>query len=303
VIDLHTHSTVSDGTETPTELVATAQAAGITVLALTDHDTTAGWDEAAKALSRLGSARSASGLAGMTLVRGAEFSTESDDGRGGIVTAHLLGYLFDPENQAVVDEQERVRNSRRERVRAMGERMAADGLPIDGEALLARLPADSPAGRPHIGQALVEAGVVASVSDAFAGPLRKDGPYYVEKYNTPMPTAIAMIHAAGGVAVFAHPFARKKGPIVEPSVIRDLARAGLDGVEIDHPDHVADDRETLRALAGEAGLLVTGSSDYHGTNKTNTPIAGETTATAEFEKIVERANGVEVLSDRERPAT
>jgi 3',5'-nucleoside bisphosphate phosphatase len=284
VIDLHTHSAVSDGTETPTELVATAAKAGITVLALTDHDTTAGWDEAA-----------AKRPSGMTLVRGAEFSTVSPDGRGGEVTAHLLGYLFDPEDPAIVAEQERVRNSRRDRLRAMGERMAAGGLPIDGEALLARLPADSPAGRPHIGQALVEAGVVGSVTEAFAGPLRKDGPYYVEKYNTPMTSAIAMIQAAGGVAVFAHPFARKRGSIVEASVIRDLAAQGLDGVEVDHPDHHADDRATLRALAADTGLLVTGSSDYHGTNKTNTPIAGETTAVAEFEKIVGRARGVEVL--------
>ncbi|WP_433029162.1 PHP domain-containing protein [Actinomycetospora sp. CA-053990] len=292
MIDLHTHSTVSDGTETPTELLATAAGAGVTVLALTDHDTTGGWAEATAARP-----------SGMTLVRGAEFSTVSPDGRGGEVTAHLLGYLFDPEDPAIVAEQERVRASRRDRVRAMGERMAAGGLPVDGEALLARLPADSPAGRPHIGQALVAAGVVESVSEAFAGPLRKDGPYYVEKYNTPMATAIAMIRAAGGVAVFAHPFARKKGPIVESSVILDLAAAGLDGIEIDHPDHGPEDRATLGALAAETGLIVTGSSDYHGTNKTNTPIAGETTAPAEFEKIIERAKGVEVLADRRPPAT
>ena len=284
VIDLHTHSTVSDGTETPTELVATAAGAGVTVLALTDHDTTAGWAEAA-------GARPSS----MTLVRGAEFSTVSPDGRGGEVTAHLLGYLFDPEDPAIVAEQERVRNSRRDRLRAMGERMAAGGLPIDGEALLARLPADSPAGRPHIGQALVEAGVVGSVSEAFQEILRKGGPYYVEKYNTPIAEAVAMIRAAGGVAVFAHPFARKRGDVVEASVLRDLAREGLDGVEVDHPDHADDDRATLRAVAAETGLLVTGSSDYHGTNKT-TPIAVETTAPAMFEALVARATGVEVLA-------
>ncbi|GLZ49984.1 phosphatase [Actinomycetospora sp. NBRC 106375] len=295
MIDLHTHSAVSDGTDTPTELVATAAAAGVTVLALTDHDTTAGWDEAAAALRGLGSAGSASGAPGLRLVRGAEFSTVSPDGHGGTVTAHLLGYLFDPADPDIVAEQERVRGSRRERVRAMGERMAAGGLPIDGDALLARLPADSPAGRPHIGQALVDAGVVGSVPQAFEELLRKDGPYYVEKYNTPIAAAIAMIAAAGGVAVFAHPFARRRGPCVDAAVIRDLAATGLHGVEVDHPDHDADDRAALRALAAEEGLLVTGSSDYHGTNKT-TPIAAETTATPVLDALVRRATGAEVLA-------
>ena len=295
MIDLHTHSTVSDGTETPTELVATARAAGVTVLALTDHDTTAGWDEAAAALPRRGSAGSASGLPAMTLVRGAEFSTESPDGRGGTVTAHLLGYLFDPADPDIVAEQERVRGSRRERVRAMGDRIGADHPGISGEALLARLPADSPAGRPHIGEALVELGVVGSVSEAFEHLLRKDGPYYAEKYNTPIATAIRLINAAGGVAVFAHPFARKKGPIVEASVLADLAGRGLAGIEVDHPDHAADDRATLRDVAAAHGLLTTGSSDYHGTNKT-TKIAVETTVREQYDALVARATGVEVLA-------
>lgn len=295
MIDLHTHSTVSDGTETPTELLATAAAAGVTVLALTDHDTTAGWDEAGSALSRLGSARSASGLPGLTLVRGAEFSTDSPDGRGGTVTAHLLGYLFDPAAPEITAEQERLRASRRDRVRAMGERMAAGGLPIDADELLGCLPSDSPAGRPHLGRALVDAGVVGSVSEAFADILRKDGPYYVEKQNTPIATAIAMIRAAGGVPVFAHPFARRRGDVVEASVLVDLAGRGLLGVEVDHPDHDATDRAILREVAAETGLLVTGSSDYHGTNKT-TPIAAETTAPEVLEDLVARATGAEVLA-------
>jgi predicted metal-dependent phosphoesterase TrpH len=262
------------------------------VLALTDHDTTGGWDEAAAALPRLGSA---SGPRGLTLVRGAEFSTESPDGRGGTVTAHLLGYLFDPGHPEIVAEQERLRLSRRDRVRAMGERMAADGLPIDGDALLARLPADAPAGRPHLARALVDAGIVPTVSAAFDDLLRTGGRYYVEKENTPISTAIAMIRAAGGVAVFAHAFARRRGPVVDGSVLRDLAAEGLGGIEVDHPDHDADDRAALRAIADEEGLLVTGSSDYHGTNKT-TPIAAETTAPAVLDALVARATGAEVLA-------
>lgn len=283
-IDLHTHSTASDGTETPAQLVGTAVAADVTVLALTDHDTTAGWDEAAGARPP-----------GLTLLRGAEFSTESPDGRGGTVTAHLLGYLFDPADAGIVAEQERVRASRRDRTGQMVERLVADELLTGREAVLAALPADTPVGRPHLGQALVEAGAVGSVPEAFETLLAKGSPYYVEKYNTPIATAIAMIHAAGGVAVFAHAFARRRGPCVDASVIRDLAAAGLDGVEVDHPDHAPQDRAALRAVAAEEGLLVTGSSDYHGVNKT-TPIAVETTAPAELEKIVERATGAEVLA-------
>jgi 3',5'-nucleoside bisphosphate phosphatase len=293
VIDLHTHSAVSDGTDSPAELVATAVRAGVTVLGLTDHDTTAGWDEAAAALSRLGSASAGSAL---TLVRGAEFSTVSPDGRGGEVPAHLLGYLFDPADPGVVAEQERVRGARRERVRAMGERMAAGGLDVDGETLLARLPADSPAGRPHIGRALVEAGVVGSVGEAFESILAKDGPYYVEKYNTPIETAIRLIVDAGGVAVFAHPFARRRGDVVEASVLVDLAGKGLAGVEVDHPDHGPEDRAALREVAARTGLLATGSSDYHGTNKVDTPIRGETTAPEDLEALVARATGAEVLA-------
>lgn len=284
MIDLHTHSAASDGTDTPAELLAVAAAAGVSVLALTDHDTTAGWDEAAAALRP-----------GLALVRGAEFSTESPDGRGGTVTAHLLGYLFDPGHREIVAEQERLRVARRERVRTMGERMAADGLPIDGGALLARVGPDSPVGRPHLARALVDAGVVATVGAAFEGLLRRDGPYYVEKENTPIATAIAMIRAAGGVAVFAHPFARRRGPVVNAAVLRELAADGLAGIEVDHPDHDADDRGALRVLADEEGLLVTGSSDYHGANKT-TPLAAETTAPAVLEALVARATGAEVLA-------
>jgi predicted metal-dependent phosphoesterase TrpH len=289
LIDLHTHSDASDGTDSPASLVAVAHAAGVTALALTDHDTTAGWDRAAAALP-----------AGMSLVRGAEFSTESPDGRGGTVTAHLLGYLFDPDHPEIVVEQERLRASRRARVRTMGERMAADGLPVDAEELLARLPPDSPAGRPHLARVLVEAGVVDSVGAAFADLLSADGRYYVEKENTPIATAVAMVRAAGGFAVFAHPLARARGPVIEPSVLVDLVDAGLGGVEIDHPDHDDADRAVLRAVAADTGLLVTGSSDYHGTNKT-TAIAARTTAPEVLEALVARTTGVPVLTGDARP--
>ena len=284
MVDLHTHSSASDGTEDPATLVATAAAAGVTTLAITDHDTTSGWEEAREALP-----------AGMSLVRGAEFSTISPDGRGGTVTAHLLGYLFDPAHPAITAEQDRLRSERRERVRTIGARLAADGYPVDGDDLLARLPAGSSAGRPHIGRALVEAGIVGSVGESFEHLLHPASPYYVPKRDTPIADALAMILDAGGVAVFAHPFARRRGRVVEASVLVDLAGRGLGGIEVDHPDHADDDRAALRALAAAHGLLATGSSDYHGTNKT-TPIAAETTAPEVADTLAARATGTPVVT-------
>jgi predicted metal-dependent phosphoesterase TrpH len=284
-IDLHTHSTASDGTDSPAGLVTAAAAAGIDVLAITDHDTTAGWDEAAAALP-----------AGMQLVRGAEFSCVSPTGRGDRdVAVHLLGYLFDPCHTAIVAEQTRLRAERVERLHRMTEKMAADGYPVDVETVFALLPEGASAGRPHLARALVAAGVVGSVDEAFATLLYNGSPYYVPKVDTPIVTAIEMVRAAGGVAVFAHPLARKRGRVVEPSVIAELVAAGLVGVEVDHPDHDPADRDLLRGLAADTGLVATGSSDYHGTNKT-TPIAAETTAADALGELVSRATGAEVLT-------
>lgn len=284
-IDLHAHSTASDGTDSPAGLVAAAAAAGVDVLAITDHDTTAGWAAAAAALPP-----------GMRLVRGAEFSCVSPTGRGDRdVAVHLLGYQFDPQHPAIVAEQARLRAERVDRLRRMTEKMAADGYPVDGAAVLAQLPEGASAGRPHLAQALVAAGVVASVNEAFATLLYNGSPYYVPKTDTPVRAAIDMVRAAGGVAVFAHPLARRRGRVVEPAVIAELAEAGLGGVEVDHPDHTPEDRALLRRLAADTGLVTTGSSDYHGTNKT-TPIALETTAPEALEQLLDAATGVEVLT-------
>lgn len=284
-IDLHAHSTASDGTDAPPDLVAAAAAAGVDVLAITDHDTTGGWDEAAAALPP-----------GLRLVRGAEFSCVSPCGRDGErdVSVHLLGYLFDPAHAAVVAEQERLRGERHARLVGMTEKMAADGYPVDVDTVFAYLPEGASAGRPHLARALVAAGVVESVNEAFAKLLYTGSPYYVPKSDTPVRTAVEMVRAAGGVAVFAHPLARRRGRVIEPSVLVDLAAAGLAGVEVDHPDHAPEDRALLRGLAADVGLLTTGSSDYHGTNKT-TPLAAETTAPEVLEALVERATGVDVL--------
>jgi predicted metal-dependent phosphoesterase TrpH len=194
----------------------------------------------------------------------------------------------------VVTEQTRLRAERRVRLVKMVTRMAEDGYPVDPATFLDRFPPDLPAGRPHLARALVDEGVVGSVNEAFQSLLNNSSRYYLPRADTPVDAAIEMITSAGGVCVFAHPLARRRGRVVELSVIADLAGAGLAGVEVDHPDHDAPDRATLRGLAAELGLVATGSSDYHGTNKT-TPIAAETTDPEMFERLVAGATAIEVL--------
>ncbi|WP_054816367.1 PHP domain-containing protein [Nocardia arizonensis] len=281
-IDLHTHSTASDGTDTPAELVRNAAAAGLDVVAITDHDTTAGWAEAVEALP-----------AGMTLVRGMEMSCVGLDEDGLPVPVHLLAYLFDASDQCFADERERLRAERIERVRAMAERMRDDGLPVDPDVVLAS--AGPSAGRPHLARALVAAGVVPSVDAAFVELLAPHGPYYAEKADTPLRRAIEMIATAGGVSVLAHIRARKRGRLLALSDVRELAALGLGGLEIDHPDHSEADRDLLGELADELGLLTTGSSDYHGANKT-VRLGEFTTDTEQFEQIVGKATGVPVIA-------
>lgn len=282
-IDLHTHSTASDGTDTPAELVANGAAAGLSALAITDHDTTAGWAEAVAALPP-----------GLRLVRGAELSCVSPDGHGGFCTVHLLAYLFDPEAEAVVAQHARTRAARRVRLTRIAEKMASDGLPIDAESLLANLPEDSTAGRPHLAMALVRAGVVSSVDEAFARYLNDRGRYYVPSSRTPVHEQIEMISQAGGVTVLAHAFAHHRGPTVTAEVIKELAGVGLHGVEVDHPDHDETARSELRDLAADLDLITTGSSDYHGTNKV-IGLGQETTDPAQLDAIAERATGVEIV--------
>ncbi|MBF6524262.1 PHP domain-containing protein [Nocardia farcinica] len=280
-IDLHTHSTASDGTDTPAELVRHAAAAGLDVVAITDHDTTSGWAEAVAALPQ-----------GMTLVRGMEMSCIGLGEDGWPVPVHLLAYLFDPADRSFAEERERLRAERVERLRAMAERMAADGLPIDPDAVLAS--AGPSAGRPHLARALVAAGVVPTVDAAFTDLLAPHGRYYAEKADTPLHRAVRMIAAAGGVSVLAHTRARKRGRLLALDDIRELAGLGLGGLEIDHPDHSAADRALLTDVAAELDLITTGSSDYHGTNKT-IRLGEFTTDPEQFERLVARATGVPVV--------
>ncbi|PRX44224.1 hypothetical protein B0I33_112102 [Prauserella shujinwangii] len=285
-IDLHTHSTVSDGTDSPAELVEAAFRAGLDVVALTDHDTTAGWQPAIQALPP-----------GLRLVPGAELSCESVGAGGRRVSVHLLAYLFDPTSPTLVAEQQRLRVERRRRLRAMAARMAEDGLPVDPDEIMGLLDPDAPAGRPHLAQALVRAGLVETVDEAFATFLGNGRGYYVPRADTPVEAAIDMIRDAGGVTVLAHPFASSRGPTVTAEVIAALAERGLAGLEVDHPNHDDAARAALRDLAKQLDLLRTGSSDYHGTNKT-IGLGQETTDPEQFEALTERATGAAVQVGR-----
>ncbi len=272
-IDLHTHSSASDGTDTPAELVAVAVAAGLDVLALTDHDTTAGWDAALQARPD-----------SLTVVVGAEFSCEYWTHEGRRIGLHLLGYLFDPADTALSRAREQLRASRLDRGRRMVQNMAEDGVPITWPRV-SELAAGAPVGRPHIGRALVEAGVVPDVDTAFRELLSARMPYYVRKADLDVFAAIELIRSAGGLAVFAHPLARRRGPVLDADVIERMAVAGLVGLEVEHPDHDVADRAQAAALARDLDLVATGSSDYHGTNKT-TPIAACTTSAEAFERLM-----------------
>jgi hypothetical protein len=254
LIDLHAHSTASDGTDSPAELMAAAAVAGLDVVAITDHDNTAGWEPAIAARPEQ-----------LTVIRGAEFSTLART-ESWPVSVHLLGYLFDPAHPAIVTEQTRLREERRQRGMAIVRKMIAAGIPIT-EAQVMAIAAGAPVGRPHIGQALVAAGIVTSVDQAFAEHLSGRGPYYVPKADTDLPTAIAMIAAAGGVSVIAHPRGRGERRALTFEYIKELTGYGLGGLEVDHPDHSAAERAELRSYAERLGLLITGSSDYHGSNK------------------------------------
>ncbi|MFG3600492.1 PHP domain-containing protein [Micromonospora chersina] len=276
-IDLHTHSTASDGTLGPAELVRAAADAGLDVVALTDHDTTDGWEPAVAALPT-----------GLTLVRGAELSCRWF-GVEPAIPLHLLAYLFDPTEPELAAELARVRRARKERGERIVRLLQADGIRVSWSEILAGA-AGGTVGRPHIAQALIRAGLVATTTEAF-GPRWLGERYRLPKEDIDVFRAVALVRAAGGVPVFAHPRASRRGRIVPDELIVELAAAGLAGLEADHEDHTPAEREHVRALAAELGLLVTGSSDFHGTHKT-VRLGAFTTGIEAYERIVELARGV-----------
>lgn len=279
-IDLHCHSTASDGTLTPAELVVAAAKAGLDVMAITDHDTTGGWQAAAQARP-----------AGLRLVRGAELSCRWYGVRPSIAL-HMLAYLFDPAEPRLVAELARIREDRERRAERIVDLLRADGVDISWPEVRDYAKGGS-VGRPHIAQALIRAGLVRTTDEAFASRWL-GARYFVPKADLDVFEAVRAVRAAGGVTVFAHPRATTRGRIVPDQLIVDLAAAGLFGLEADHEDHTAGERAHVRALADQLGLVATGSSDFHGTHKT-VRLGAFLTAPEAYEKIVSAATGVPVL--------
>lgn len=269
-IDLHTHTTASDGTCSPHELMRVAAQAGLDVIGLTDHDTTAGWAQAAAA-------------AEVELVPGAELSCSYDG-----ISLHLLAYWFDPAEQALAEAMRSLRESRVGRAERMVELLAADGHPVTWDQVKGL--AGGTVGRPHVGQALIELGLVRSLEEAFTPEwIGTGGRYWAGKLELDVFDAIELVRAAGGVSVFAHPAASARGRVVPEAAIGELADAGLHGLEVHHPDHPAATQQRLAALAEEAGLVPTGSSDFHGSNK-QVSIGAWLTDPDAFDGLRERVN-------------
>lgn len=273
-IDLHTHSSVSDGTESPAELVRSAKAAGIGTLALTDHDSTAGWAQAATECEN----------SGITFIPGMELSTRIEH-----ASVHMLAYLFDPEHEGLTAELARIREARMDRAENMVRRISQD-YDFSWQDVLARTVPGATVGRPHIADALIARGHASSRQDAFAGILHFKHGYYEPHYAPDPITGARLIRAAGGVPILAHPATRGVNEVLAEMNLVRLIDAGLAGLEIDHPENKEPGKTRLRELAQKYDLIITGSSDYHGTGKINR--LGEcTTDAAALGRIVDQATG------------
>ena len=279
MIDLHTHSLASDGTDTPGELINKAHARGISVLGLMDHDTVAGWDEAIQYLRP-----------GMSLVLGSEISCQTLDG----TSVHMLGMLFDRENTALAEVLSTTRDNRLTRMNRIIARLNEAGFEITIEDVLAQLAPGATLGRPHLADALIAKKIVASRDEAFTELLHNNSKYYISHYSPTPEDAIKLIKQAGGVAVIAHPLASLRGRTVSIDSFKSMVEAGLDGIEISHRDQSEDERELLRKVVAQYGIIATGSSDYHGNGKLN-ELAEFTTSPEDFEALESRANARRVV--------
>jgi predicted metal-dependent phosphoesterase TrpH len=247
--DLHTHSTRSDGTLTPSEVVELASTRDLAGIALTDHDTTAGLPEA----------REAAAGKGLEVLTGCELSAEHQG-----QPVHVLGYAFDPQEPLFAARREWIRAGRVHRAERIVERLRELGADVSFKRVR-ELAGGASVGRPHIARALVEAGVVPDVPTAFSQDwIGAGGRAYVAKTAVTPVEAVGLIRGAGGVAVLAHPSIHAGASAVPEPVIRAMAAAGMAGLEVDHPDQPPEDRAHWRRLAAELGLEATGASDCHG---------------------------------------
>lgn len=278
LIDLHTHTNASDGTDSPTQLIDKAINRGINILALTDHDTTRGWDEAKSALLNHPSQTE------MKLVLGSEISCQDENG----ISIHMLGLLFDPNYQPLFEVLERTRENRHSRMERIIARLNEAGIDITIDEVNAQRQGDATLGRPHLADALVARGHVASRDEAFAALLHNKSKFYINHYSPSPVETIKLIKAAGGVAIIAHPLASQRGRTISMDLFASLIAAGLDGIEVDHRDHSESEKSELLRFAIENELIVTGSSDYHGTGKLN-QLAEYTTHPRQWEALEAKA--------------
>ena len=285
LIDLHTHSNASDGTDSPSQLIDKAISKGLDVIALTDHDTVAGWDEAITALQNHES------NAKLELVLGSEVSCQDSDG----TSIHMLGLLFDPNFTPLISEFEKTRENRVTRMSRIISRLNEAGIEITIEEVNAQKRGDATLGRPHLADALVARGHVSSREEAFNVFLHNGSKFYINHYSPSPEVAIQLIKEAGGVAVIAHPLASRSGRKIDVETLERLIKAGLDGIEVDHRDHNDMERSELMRLAIENDLVVTGSSDYHGTGKLN-QLAEFTTHPQQWERLEAKARVRRVIS-------
>lgn len=263
--DLHMHSVRSDGTELPAEVVRSAHRHGLRTMALTDHDTTIGWDEAADAATALG----------MTFIPGMEFSTRRRHG-GYNLSVHMLAYLFDPDNAALRTEMDRIRDDRLTRAERIVANISHDH-DLTWDDVLAQRAGDASIGRPHIADALIARGLVVDRAEAFDGILHPRSGYTIPLYSPDPLRAVELIRGAGGVPIIAHPATAGRSGMLSEDELRELIEAGIAGFEIDHRENTEPGKSLLRSLAAEYDLIVTGSSDSHGAGKPNLP--GENTTT------------------------
>ena len=285
--DLHTHSHRSDGTDSPAALVRAAVAAGLDVVALTDHDSAAGWDEAAAAAREVG----------IGFVPGMEISC-NHEGRG----VHLLAYGVDPAHPALAAELAHVLHGRNQRLPAILDRLQALGLGITADDVRAVAGPAAALGRPHVADAMVAAGDVATRTEAFDRYLSPGRPAHVLRHAAPLTEMLHLVTAAGGVSVLAHPWSRGSRGVLTADAVAELAAVGLTGLEAWHRDQSADDTRRLRDLATESGLLVTGSSDYHGTGKIDHELGCFTTPPEQLDRLLTAMRTTAEAARRDDPA-
>jgi predicted metal-dependent phosphoesterase TrpH len=267
VIDLHLHTTASDGRCTPRELVERASRAALTAIAVTDHDTAAAVEE----VQRLATERGIEAISGIEI-------TAIEDGRD----FHILGYFFDPRHPQLGRFLAAQRGARLARAEAIGERLASLGMPVDLRPLLVRAAGDHgrSLGRPLIARAMVEAGYVANTREAFDRWLGAGCPAFVPRAGAAPEVVVRIIHEAGGLASLAHPGKLRREPHIAP-----LVDAGLDAIEAFHPDHDAALVDRYTAVARQFRLLLTGGSDFHGDPAHGLEPGSVTLPDAEFERL------------------